>query len=96
LAQWRLERILEGTSRKSCLAQSVKTIHLFDSILTPALKAKSQEAEAYHSYLQYPENASLMRKRKTAIEPLFDLVSKAIGTESNHKQLPVKLKFDSF
>ena len=50
-------------------------------ILTPVLKEKSQEAEAYRAYLQYPENASLMLKRKTAIEPLFDLISKVIGTE---------------
>jgi len=59
-------------------------------ILTPALRGKSQEAEAYRAYLQYPENVSLMRRRKTAIEPLFDLVSKVIGTEQNHKQLPIK------
>ena len=50
------------------------------------------EAEAYHAYIQKEENATLLAARKTAIEPLFDLVSKVLGTENNHKQLPVQGK----
>ena len=81
---------LTGDDGYSKLSRVKEWVKAGTVILTPALKDKGQEAEAYHAYLQYPENASLMRKRKTAIEPLFDLVSKTIGTEQNHKQLPVK------
>jgi hypothetical protein len=77
----------DGYSKLSRVKEWVKTGTV---ILTPLLKGKSREAKAYHAYLEFPENASLMRKRKTAIEPLFDLVSKVIGTEQNHKQLHVK------
>jgi len=32
----------------------------------------------------------LLSSRKTAVEPLFDLISKVLGTTDNHKQLPIK------
>jgi hypothetical protein len=31
-----------------------------------------------------------LKCRKTAIEPVFDLSSKVLGTANNHKQLPVQ------
>ena len=81
---------LTGDDGYSKLSRVKEWLKAGTVILIPALKDKGQEAEAYHAYLQYPENESLMRKRKTAIEPLFDLVSKIIGAEQNHKQLPLK------
>lgn len=60
-------------------------------LLTPAIKwVKGRYAQAYHAYIKQPENADLLKCRKTAIEPIFDLLAKIIGATANHKQLPVK------
>jgi hypothetical protein len=60
-------------------------------LLTPAAKwVKGRYAQAYHRFIQRPENASLLRARRTAIEPVFDLIAKLIGADDNHKQLPVQ------
>jgi hypothetical protein len=61
------------------------------AFLVPALKWRaSRPAQAYHQFLSQPENTALLAARKTAVEPLFDLVSQAVGTTNNHKQLSIK------
>lgn len=61
------------------------------AFLAPALKwTEGRNAQAYHRFISQPENAEPMAARKTAIEPLFDLVSKVLGTTNNHKQLSIK------
>jgi len=61
------------------------------ALLVPALKwVKGRYAQAYHRFIGQPENAELLASRGTAVEPLFDLVSKVLGTTDNQKQLPIK------
>jgi hypothetical protein len=60
-------------------------------LLTPAIKwVKGRYAQAYHTFIQQPDNALLLRTRRTAIEPVFDLIAKLIGADDNHKQLPIQ------
>ena len=61
-------------------------------LLSPALKWHSGKyAHAYHALLRLPHYAALLRRRRTAIEPFFDLCSYTLGTFNNHKQLPLQL-----
>ena len=61
------------------------------ALLTPAIKwVNGRYAQAYHAYIKQPENDDLLKRRKTAIEPIFDLLAKIIGATANHKQLSVK------
>ena len=60
-------------------------------LITPAIKwVKGHYAKNYHLFLQRPENQDLMRLRKTAIEPIFDLIAKLIDATDNHKQIAYK------
>lgn len=60
-------------------------------LLTPAIKwTTGRYATAYHAYIAQPEQGELLRSRRTAIEPIFDLVAKALGTTGRQKQLPVQ------
>ena len=60
-------------------------------LLTPALKwTTGRYAEAYHRYIAWPEEVELLRSRRTAIEPVFDLVAQALGTTGPQKQLPLQ------
>jgi hypothetical protein len=60
-------------------------------LLTPAVKwLKGRYAMAYHNYIDRPEQRDLLQSRRTAIEPIFDLVAKVLGTTSRQKQLPVQ------
>lgn len=63
-------------------------------LITPALHANGKEGKAYHQFTEQSSIKALLQKRKTAIEPVFDLVSGLLGTESNHKQLPMKGKLN--
>lgn len=61
------------------------------ALLTPALKwVKGRYAAAYHCFIQQPANAKLLNSRRTAIEPVFDLVAKVLGTTAKQKQLPIQ------
>jgi hypothetical protein len=61
------------------------------ALLTPALKwTEGRYAQAYHRFIYQPQNAVILSARKTAVEPLFDLVSQVLGTTDNHKQMPLK------
>jgi hypothetical protein len=60
-------------------------------LLTPAVKWKNgRYAQAYHRFIAQPQPARWLKCRKTAIEPVFDLFSKVLGTFNNHKQLPLQ------
>jgi hypothetical protein len=60
-------------------------------LLSPAVKwVKGRYALAYHRYIQRPENAELLRSRRTAIAPVFDLIAQVLGTKAKQKQLPIQ------
>jgi hypothetical protein len=60
-------------------------------LLSPAVKwTKGRYAEAYHDYINQPEQRDLLQSRRTAIEPIFDLVAKALGTTGRQKQLAIQ------
>lgn len=60
-------------------------------LLTPASKwTKGRYATAYHDYIDQPEQRELLQSRRTAVEPIFDLVAKAFGATGRQKQLPVQ------
>jgi hypothetical protein len=60
-------------------------------MLSPAARwQKGRYAKAYHRYLKRPANVRCLRKRRTTIEPLFDLIAKVLGTTAKQKQLPLQ------
>ena len=60
-------------------------------LVTPALKwVKGRYAKNYHRFLQQTESQDLSRLRRTAIEPIFDLIAKLIDATDNHKQIALK------
>jgi hypothetical protein len=60
-------------------------------LVTPAAKWKNgRYAQAYHRFIAQPTVSQWLKCRKTAIEPVFDLFSKVLGTTKNHKQLPLQ------
>jgi len=60
-------------------------------LVTPAAKWKNgRYARAYHRFIAQPPVSQWLKCRKTAIEPVFDLFSKVLGTTNNHKQLPLQ------
>lgn len=60
-------------------------------LLSPAATWKSGKfAKAYHRFIRQEPYSDWLKCRKTAIEPVFDLFSKVLGTTHNHKQLPVQ------
>lgn len=60
-------------------------------LLSPAAHWKNGKfAQAYHRFLKQEPIQTWLKCRKTAIEPVFDLFSKVLGTCNNHKQLPIQ------
>src|SRR4030066_1769875 len=60
-------------------------------LATPAAKWKNgRYARASHPFIANPPITQRLTCRRTAIEPVFDLFSKVLGTTNNHKQLPVQ------
>lgn len=60
-------------------------------LATPAAKwQQGRYAKAYHRFIAQPPVSLWLKSRKTAIEPVFDLFSKVLGTTNNHKQLPLQ------
>jgi len=60
-------------------------------LLTPAATWQNgRYALAYHRFIVTAPFAAWLKCRKTAIEPVFDLFSKVLGTANNHKQLPLQ------
>jgi len=61
------------------------------ALLTPAYKwVKGRYATAYHHFIEEPDNAKRLQKRRTSVEPLFDLIAKVLGTNGQQKQLPIQ------
>jgi hypothetical protein len=59
-------------------------------LVTPAQTwRQGRYAQAYHRFLTQPEVARWLKARRTAIEPLFDLLRHVLGTKGRQKQLPV-------
>ena len=60
-------------------------------LLSPAVQwTKGRYAKAYHHSIDQPEQRDLLQSRRTAIEPMFDLVAKALGTTGRQKQLAIQ------
>jgi len=60
-------------------------------LLTPAAKWKTgRYAAAYHRFITQAPYRNWLTCRKTAIEPIFDLFAKMLGTDNNQKQLPLQ------
>lgn len=60
-------------------------------LISPATAwKKGKYALAYHNFLKRKPIRTWLKCRKTAIEPIFDLLSKVLGTINNHKQLPIQ------
>ena len=60
-------------------------------LLTPAAKWKNgRYARAYHRFIAKAPCRDWLKCRKTAIEPIFDLFAKVLGTDNNQKQLPLQ------
>jgi hypothetical protein len=60
-------------------------------LLTPAAKWRNGRfAQAYHRFRQRPHNHRHLQRRRTSIEPAFNLMAQIIGTTARQKQLPVK------
>ena len=59
--------------------------------ITPALRwTQGRFAKAYHQFINQPKQRFCLRKRRSSVEPLFDLITKVIGTSTQQKQLPVR------
>jgi hypothetical protein len=58
-------------------------------LLTPALRwRKGKYAQAYRHFIKTQSRmARILKKRRTAIEPVFDLISQLLGTKAKQKQL---------
>ena len=58
-------------------------------LVTPALRWRNGKyATAYHQFIStQPDIAHILKKRRTAIEPVFDLIAYLLGTKSKQKQL---------
>lgn len=60
-------------------------------LLTPATKwVKGCLAQAYHAFIKEPDNRQRLRRRRTSVEPLFDLIAQVLGCEGENKQLPLQ------
>lgn len=60
-------------------------------LLTPATKWQNgRYAAAYHRFMAQAPCSDWLKCQKTAIEPIFDLFAKLLGTDHNQKQLPLQ------
>jgi hypothetical protein len=60
-------------------------------LLTPATKwVKGRFAQAYHRFIKEKDNRHRLKRRRTSVEPLFDLMAQVLGCEGENKQLPVQ------
>lgn len=60
-------------------------------LLAPALRWRNgRYAKAYRQFIKQPDIAPLLRQRKTAIEPVFDLLTKLLGLTGKQKQLTLQ------
>jgi len=60
-------------------------------LLAPALRWKTgRYAQAYRRFIKQADMARLLKARKTAIEPVFDLIGKLLGGTGKQKQLAIQ------
>ncbi len=60
-------------------------------LLVPALRwHNGRYAQAYHHFIKQADMAALLRLRRTAIEPVFDLIGKLLGVTGMQKQLAIQ------
>lgn len=60
-------------------------------LLTPATNwLNGRYANTYHRFIAKTPFCNWLKCRKVAIEPVFDLFAKVLGTANNHKQLPLQ------
>lgn len=60
-------------------------------LLTPATKwVKGRFAQGYHRFLRETDNRRRLQRRRTSVEPLFDLLAQVLGCQGNDKQLPIQ------
>ena len=59
-------------------------------LVTPALRWRNGKyAKSYRQFIKTQADiAQVLKKRKTAIEPIFDLIAKVLGTNNKLPQLP--------
>lgn len=58
-------------------------------LVTPALRWRTgRYAQAYRRFIKRERDiAAILRQRRTAIEPIFDLIARLLGTIGKQKQL---------
>lgn len=58
-------------------------------LVTPALRWRNGKyANAYRQFIKtQPDIVQILKKRKTAIEPIFDLIAQLLGTNGKQKQI---------
>lgn len=60
-------------------------------LLTPAASwTDSRYARAYHRFIKRPENQKRLHRRRTSVEPAFDLVTRLLQRQHDRKHLPVQ------
>jgi hypothetical protein len=60
-------------------------------LLTPARAwQKGRFAAAFHRFRRLPTQRRLLAQRRISVEPAFDLIAKVLGSDKNHKQLPLQ------
>ena len=61
------------------------------ALITPAVKwVKGRYAAAYHRFLKEPEQVEHLKRRRTSVEPLFDLVARVLGRPGKQGRVPVQ------
>lgn len=61
------------------------------ALITPAHQwQQGRYAKAYHRFLRQPDVAKRLRRRRTSVEPLFDLIARVLGDTVHHKRLPLQ------
>jgi hypothetical protein len=59
-------------------------------LVTPASTwRQGSDAQAYHRFLKQEQVRTWLKKRRSAIEPVFELLRHVMGTKGKQKQLPV-------
>ena len=90
-----LKRLAPRTlSADDAYTKAMRIRHWFQcgvALVTPALRwTQGRFAQAYHRFIELPESIERLRRRRTSVEPLFDLIGKVLGADARHNQLPVR------
>ena len=60
-------------------------------LLTPALRwVTGRYAPAYHRFIKEADNVQRLQRRRTSVEPLFDLIASVCNCKGRSQQLPVQ------